>query len=253
MPSLLLLPGPPLYTPPIADTRGAASQLIVHADRVEGAVAREIPIVGQAEIPAGRHPLTWQVGLNAAAFMGLSSAGAATFDLLTFDGLFGLPMDVAWGPLELRLAWEHLSAHFADGVLRLDEAPEEVAGYSREWFDVRLGFRRGPARVFGGVRGMLHSADGRGGPGAQIGAEWLSERRVGPFAGVDLQIHTEHEGTPSVAAQAGVALRGGGGWLRLGVVAYQGPDDAGQLSSEEKSYVGGVLGLTPPRDPGRQP
>ena len=258
MPALLLLPGLSLHTPFYGATREPYTQLTVQAERIEGSIGRDIPLIGQRSLPAPAWgsrevgSLDWQVNLAAGTFMGFSPIGELTFDLLTFDGIFGLPVDLRWNQLELRVGWFHLSAHFADGIRRLPDKPDSSsqAGYSREWMDIYAAYWLGPVRPYLGARLSLHSADGQAGPGVQLGLTTSHRHSWGPYLGADLSMRREFGWQPTLSGQTGIELNGQNHTsLRLGLAGYYGMRDEGKHAGESESYLGLTLGFSPAPTP----
>ena len=126
---LTWLPAAALHTPHIASTRETTSRVVLHGAAIEAAMADGLALVG-CEIGEAELSLSLATGV----YMGFLPAAEWTFHLVTFDGLFGLPLDVRWRDLELRLSLMHHSGHFADGIDALDVPPDDDGAYSREWF-----------------------------------------------------------------------------------------------------------------------
>ena len=156
MTPLVLLPMSPLHTPDWANTREARSVVRTHTSGIEAALGEEASLIGQ-DLP---HGLRWRLGLEAAAFMSFEPEGELTFSLLTFDGIFGLPVDLAWRNWRARLEWAHLSAHFADGVRHGEELPDQdqLGPFSREWLGLSLAHQFTWLRPYIESQWIVHSA-----------------------------------------------------------------------------------------------
>ncbi len=238
-----LLPAYALFALPVADTRSPSSSVTLRWNEgfaVDAAIGVNFPLV-QWENANARV----QAGVLAAAFLGFDPAGEITFDFETFDGIFALPVDLAVGEWAGRIQWGHTSAHFGDGARNNDDGdrPNIFDAYSREWIQLQGGRRLGPARVYGGVRGITHGT-GRGAPlMVQIGGEGEGPWKLAPYAAIDLQIAGESAWKPALAGQLGGRVHVGGHRLRVGLAARTGPDDTGRLQSQEETYIGLILGF----------
>jgi len=199
-----------------------------------------------ADFPlVGWHHGAWkaQLGLEAGVFMNFDAGGTLTFDLETFDGLFGLPVDVASGPWSARLEIAHISAHYGDGVRKDGEKPTNTDAYSREFVTV-LGARTlGPARLYLGGHVVTHATPVATPWMLQVGGEIAAPWRYAPFAAVDLQLAQEHDWAPAFAAEAGLYAWSGRRRLRLGVATHTGPDDTGKYDGLDETYVGVLVGF----------
>jgi hypothetical protein len=245
--SWLLLPAA-LHSPVYIDPREPLSRVRLRSDGIDAAVGDSVPIV---ELSVGR--LQAQLGLTGAVFMGFEPGESLTFYLLTFDGLFGAPLDLRWRDWEARLQWTHLSAHFGDGVRQLDQPPplELQGAFSREWVALTLGRHLLPGTAglqelyaFAGGRAIYHAVDDGGGPALWVGAQadWLE--RHGPYLAAQLMVAAEQQWTPSVSVQAGGRLGAGGG-VRLGGVFYTGRGQAGKATGEPEQHVGLQIAFGP--------
>lgn len=250
--TLLLLPALSLHPPRLADPREWQSRLAIAPAGIDAAMADTFGFVGMDGLTLGGQPLAWQLGLGAGVYMGFLPGGELTFDLVSFDGIFGLPLDLRWGRFDARLSLTHLSAHYADGVRRIDgPLPEDTGPYSREWAELNLGVQLGPAHPYVSGRIITHSADGGAGPAVGLGVDAALPRRVSPVGGVWYGARQEQGWTPAFSAQLGLGLRADDArddvapaMLRLMADAYVGPNQAGKLEDRDERRVGFLLGFS---------
>ena len=250
--ALLLLPALSLHSGRLADPREWQSRLAVAPAGIDAAMADTFGFVGMDGLVVGGQPLAWQLGLGAGLYMGFLPGGELTFDLVTFDGVFGLPLDLTWGRLDARLALTHLSAHFADGVRQIDgPLPTDVGPYSREWVELNLGVQVGPVHPYLSGHVITHSADGGSGPAFGAGLDAELPRRISPIGGVWFGARQEQDWTPAFSAQVGVGLRTDDprsdvvpATLRLMADAYAGPNQAGKLEDRVERRIGFLLGFS---------
>jgi hypothetical protein len=243
MRGLLFLPMTPIHSPDWADTREARSVLRAHSSGLEAALGEELVLLG-LDLPNGLH---LRQGLEAAAFMSFEPEDELTFSLLTFDGIFGLPVDIQWRDWQLRMEWTHLSAHFADGIRKGDEFPEaeQTGSFSREWVGLSLGYEIAWFRPYLGSRWIIHSADQGNGAALQLGTVWNSRSSPGVYGGIDLQSRAELDWALTGAMEIGIQWFGQGGGLQLGLCGYSGMDDAGKRLGQSEQYLGLALGIRP--------
>lgn len=239
-----------LHTPVYIDPLEPMSRVRLHSDGLTAAVGQTVPVVG---VQAGE--LRAQVGLLGGVYMGFQPGRELTFYLLTFDGIFGIPVDVRWRSLEARLAVTHLSAHYGDGIRLLERypGPERQGAFSREWVALTVGAHlfEGVAGLqevyaFTGGRAIYHVVDDGGGAAAWAGvqADWLP--RHGPFAAVQVMAAGEQDWTPNVSVQVGGRL-GASGRIRLAGVFYTGRGQAGKESVDPEQHVGAQVAFSPRR------
>jgi len=234
--SLIWLPAM-VHNPHFADTRGLASRLTMHTGGLEGVMAHDQGIV--ASTMTGESGLRVQAGIFAAVYMGFDPGGELTFNLVTFDGRFGVPVDITVGRLGLRTAWVHQSGHYADGVRLQDDRPEGDVPepHSREWLEIHGHWDVDWISPYLGVGHVVHAVDGGHGQRLMMGFNGDTKGATGLYWSADLQADAERDWSPRVAAQAGVYARQTG-LLQLGLVAVHGPEDAGQKWDECEQYVG---------------
>lgn len=237
-----VLPSEGVWALPVGDPRSALSRIVLHPIedglRIDTAIGADFPFVEWRE-----GPVRAQVGLEAGVFMDFDAGGELTFDLMTFDGRFGLPVDVAAGAWSGRLEIAHLSAHWGDGVRKDGERPTNTDSYSREFVTLTVARALGPARVYAGGRALLHTMPEVPGLAAQVGAEGEGPWVVAPYAAVDLQTAAEFAWEPQVGAQLGVRVREGRRRLRVAGVVHVGPDDTGKREGVPEKYVGVLFGF----------
>ncbi len=224
------MPGSPLFASPVADPRASRMHVTWRPDgQIDAALGQVVPLVQYSG------PARVQAGLLFGTWLRFEQAGPGTFNLNTFDGSFGVPVDVELEHLAIRVAWRHTSAHIADGLDR------PTITWSREEALVQARTELGPVQLYGGASWLLRSTPELPRLGLQLGLE--SE---GPwwFASADLQLRTEDEGSPGAAAFAGLRVqRNRGPVLRLGPCAAWGPDRRGQYPNTDDPYVGLRLDL----------
>ncbi len=247
MGALLFLPAAALHPTLVADPREPRSTVTVARAAVLASLADELPVVGGEAGPGA----AWSLGVLAGVFMGFDPGGELTFNLLTFDGAFGLPLDLRAGPWNARLAWVHESAHLADGYrVSGGRPPEDALGtWSREALRLQVAREFGGFLPYLGAQGVTHAVDRGAGVGGQAGLVWAGPRHL--FAALDVRAESDTAWRPALSAEAGLAWRGEGSRvLRLGVAAYAGPQPAGRLRDEELRYVGLRLGVDRDGPPG---
>lgn len=237
----VILPAAGLLGLPVADTRSPNSAVNLRWDdgfSIDATLGASFPVL-EYRAEAG----AVQIGVEAAGFMGFDPDGALTFDLDTFDGVFGFPLSARTGPWSGRLEWAHVSAHFADGVRDNGELPGSGDQYSREYLRLLAARDLGPARVYAGARMLTHDARDSAPWMAQVGAEVFAPWRVAPYAALDLQLAQEFDWRPALGGQAGVAFPGDAARFRVAMIARRGPDDTGKLDGALESYLGLGLGF----------
>ncbi len=247
--TLTALPGDPILAVPIADTRSPLSSIVLRFDpetTLDLGVGQAIDAnmgAALALLGAQRGDLSLQLSIAASVHMGFEADAALTFGLRTFDGWFALPLDLRQGPWSARIAWVHVSAHYADGIRNNDELPPDRGSYSREALTLLVSREVGPGRVYGGGHGSYHTVHDEAPWMLQLGTEVQPDRARGPFAAFDLKLHQEHGWQPTLAAQVGGHATGPAGRFRLALAAYAGKDDTGKYLGQDERYVGLVLGF----------
>ena len=195
------------------------------------------------------HPGTdVQVGLLAGAFMAFGSGGELTFDLQTFDGRFGLPVDVRSGGWAARAEWVHVSAHYGDGIRKSGETPTNLDSYSREY--VGLAGSRDfavpdvlAARVYVGGHALIHSLPASPPLAVQVGGEIEGPWAVAPYLAADLQLAQEFSWSPAVSAQLGARVLRDRSRFRVALAVRAGPDETGKSAGIPERWVGVVFGF----------
>ncbi len=238
----IALPAEALCPTPLADTRAPRSAVtLLGADGglgVDAVIATEFPLV-LYRAPWG----SVSAGLEAGAFLRFGAGGELTFDLYTFDGLFGIPLAWAKGPWSARVAWTHLSAHYGDGVRTSGDRPTNLEAWSREQVQVQVVRTAGPARFYGGGRVLLHSLPEASPFAVQVGSEGVGPWRVSPYGAVDLQLAAETAWVPAVSGQLGGIWQAEYAALRVSAVGRIGPEDTGKMTGEIERYVGLLVGF----------
>ncbi len=184
-----------------------------------------------------------QLGIAASVHMGFEADAALTFGLRTFDGWFAFPFDLRQGPWSARLAWVHVSAHYADGIRNATDLPTDRGSYSREALVALVARDLGFGRVYGGGHANYHTVHDEAPLMLQLGAELRPAGPRGAYGALDLKLHQEHAWQPTLAAQVGLYAAGGAGRFRLAATAYAGKDDTGKYLGEDERYLGLVLGF----------
>lgn len=241
-PAWVALPAESAWVHPVADTRSPLSTVTLRsaggALALDGALGAEFPLVAR-RWEGGRA----QLGLEAGAFMGFGAGGELTFDLYTFDGVFGAALDLETGPWGGRLAWTHTSAHYGDGVRKGDDRPANLDAWSRERVGLDGARELGPARLWLRASALVHAVPATPpltfGAAAQVEAPW----RVAPYAAGEVEVAQEHDWRPAFDLQGGVRVLGGAGRLRVALAGRLGPDDTGKLEGADERWVGVVLGF----------
>ena len=239
------LPALALHTPHIASTRETTSRVVLRAAGIEAAMADGLALaggsLGEAEV---------SLSLATGVYMGFLPGAEWTFHLVTFDGQFGLPIDVRWRNLEGRLSLVHLSGHFADGIDELDVMPEDGGAYSREWIALSGGVHLLPFAAGGElypyaeVRYVHHIVDAEPSVGGAVGVNLDWRRPLGPYLGAHLSGAAEGAWRPTVAAEAGLQIAGARD-LRVGLAVYSGDNDAGKFSGSDEQYIGLSVSFAP--------
>ncbi|MDP6931761.1 MAG: hypothetical protein QGG40_02550 [Myxococcota bacterium] len=236
---LRLLPGLTLFAPRMADTREVGSWLVWHPSGIEAALGGDMALLG-GELANG---VEWRTGLRAGSFMGFHPGDSLTFHLETFDGLFGVPLEVGWKGVELELTWSHVSAHFADGLRAQGERPpEDSEPYSLEWIELGLGYGAEWFRPYAAVRSTVHTVSGETGSELRGGWTALGRGSLAPYHAFDVHGALQGDEIATVATQAGIrwSTRNGPS-MRGGVTAHRGLDEAGKRAESREQYVGVLL------------
>ena len=226
---LTWFPAEPLLEPSLADPRAPASQVSTHLgqDHLDATLGLDVPIAQVEDV---------QVHLVAGGWMSFRQDGPLTYALLTFDGTFGVPVQVAWEGWRFEAGWRHVSAHLADGTRMNGPELRIPITWSREVLWTRAARPVGPVTPWVGASYLARTTPVVQRWGAEVGAraEWrvlFAEVEVGWEEGL------------GVGAFAGVHRRP----VHFGLVAYRGPDRRGQYLGEEAAWIGLKLALTSPR------
>lgn len=254
----LLFPEPE-FELPVADTGSPLSSVTLRWDdrfTVDATLAADFPVVAWRTAST-----SLSFGVEAAGRMGFYPEPSLRFNLETFDGTFGFPVSFTAGAWSARLDVAHTSAHYADGAAIPDGVVPDQVAFSREWVRL-LGSRAlGPARLYAGLRALVH--DVRDAPPwmVQVGGELAGPWSVAPFVAVDLQLAQEAAWEPAFAGQAGVrVVTDGGQRLRVALAGRVGPEDTGRLTGQHEAWIGATIGfdrtgrlaaLAPPPGPTR--
>lgn len=239
------LPALALHTPYIASTRETTSRVILRSSGIEAAMADGLSLfggaVGEVEV---------SLSLATGVYMGFLPGAEWTFHLVTFDGQFGLPIDVRWRNLEARLSIVHQSGHFADGIDELEVPPEDGGADSREWIALSGGVHLLPFAAGGElypyaeIRYVHHIVDAEPTVGLAVGVNLDWRRPLGPYLGSHLSASAEGAWQPTVAAELGLQISGARD-LRIGLAAYAGANDAGKLAGTDEQYLGVSVSFAP--------
>ena len=239
------LPAMALHTPHIASTRAPISRIVLRGSGIEATMADGLALIGG---PVGETEVS--LSLTTGVFMGFLPGAEWTFHLVTFDGLFGLPVDVRWRNLEGRLALVHHSGHFADGIDKLDSIPEDGGAYSREWLSLSGGAHLlvfedgGELYPYAEVRYVYHIVDADPTIGVSAGMNMDFGRPVGPYFGMHLSGTAEQDWWPTLAGEVGISVAGARA-LRVGLAGYIGEDDAGKFAGQAERYLGLSVSFAP--------
>jgi len=236
-----LLPATSAWAVPVADTRSPLTTVSLLADdglAIDVGLAADFPLVRWSP---GETELT--LGLAAGTWMRFGAGGELTFDLLTFDGLFALPLDLRSGRWAGRLQWAHVSAHWGDGVRKADEKPTNLDPWSREYLQVQGGPRLGPVRLYAGARALVHSLPGAPPLAFQAGGEVWGRWTTAPYLAADVQFAQEFGWAPALAGQLGVSWARGPSRLRVALAGRVGPEDTGKLAGAREATLGLLVGF----------
>ena len=230
------LPSEPLFARPLADPREPSSSLTVNSDaRIRAALASELGLV-----QVGRR-LRAQVGISAGTWMDFRAEEGLTFAFDSFDGRFGIPVDLAWPGGRLRVGWRHTSAHLADGQRTAQNHPPHITWSREEAYALGSG-AVGPITAYLGGSWLIRTLPDLPRAGVQAGFVARVGRRY--YGAVDLQLRGEDDWQPGVSGRAGVWLGPGASPpLRVGLAAYEGPDRRGQFLGLDETWVGLQVGI----------
>lgn len=245
---LTVLPEESAWTLPVADTRSPLSSVLLRSSDsgigIDATLAADFPLLDYAPCD-GTHV---QVGLLAGAFMAFGSGGELTFDLQTFDGRFGLPVDVRSGAWAARAEWVHVSAHYGDGIRKSGQTPTNLDSYSREY--VGLAGSRDfavpgalAARVYVGGHALVHSLPDAPPFAVQGGGELEGPWSVAPYLAADVQLAQEFSWAPAVSAQLGARVLRGRSRFRVALAVRAGPDETGKSAGVDERWIGVVFGF----------
>jgi hypothetical protein len=239
-----------LHTNHFASTRESVSRVVLRGAGIDAAMADGLALVGgqvgEAEV---------SLSLSCGVYMGFLPGAEWTFHLVTFDGLFGLPVDVRWRNLEGRLALVHASGHFADGVDELDPIPPDGGAWSREWLSLAGGAHLfdldgGELYPYAEIRYIYHIVDGQPTLGGAVGVNLDWRRPVGAYLGAHLSASGDPAWWPTLAGEVGGQLAGSRA-LRIGLAGYIGENDAGKFAGEAERYLGLSVSFAPLRPAAR--
>lgn len=245
---LTVLPEQSVWTLPVADTRSPLSAVLLRSSDsgvgIDATLGADFPVLDY-ELREGTH---LQVGLLAGAFMAFGSGGELTFDLQTFDGRFGLPVDARSGAWAARAEWVHVSAHYGDGVRKSGQTPTNLDAYSREY--IGLAGSRDlavpdtiAARVYAGGHALVHSLPDAPPFAVQGGGELEGPWSVAPYLAADVQLAQEFGWAPAVSAQLGARVLRGRSRFRIALAVRAGPDETGKSAGTDERWVGVVFGF----------
>jgi len=246
------LEGEPLYQLPLADTRSPLSHVTLRRDYATGVgelleFGKVIDAAIAAEIRIGELSVAgWQVQplISAATFLGFRSEQELTFDLLTFDGYFGFPVDIRRDIWAARFQWAHVSAHTADGMRKVQPDPPIPEGaWSKEYWQLQGGPQLDWWSAYGGVQLVTHSIHDSGRWGLQLGGAVEGPWAVAPYAAFDFKTQQTFDWAVTTSGQIGARVDGERQRIRLGLSYYRGLEDTGKLEGREERYLGLVLGL----------
>ena len=226
----LWLPEPSLLAPSLADPRAPISQVTTRFgdDRLDATLGIDAPLVQVHAV---------QLHLVAAGWMSFRQDGPLTYALLTFDGTFGVPVQVEYERWRFEGGWQHQSAHLADGTRMTGERHIPIS-YSREVLWTRVAAELGPVTPWLGGSFLARSTPALS-PWAVQAVAQAQWRFL--FASVDLQLRAED---PDLAVGAWLGVQHDQR-VNFGLYGYRGPDRRGQFLGEDDTWVGLRLALRP--------
>ncbi len=194
--------------------------------------------------PGPIRPEGWQIDVEGAAFPRL--ALDYDRDLLGVDFRFGVPLTLRRGPLEVKLAYFHLSSHMGDELLLKD--PDAVRiNYVRDALVLGLSvYPRHNLRLYGEA-GWAFYIDGGARPWEfQVGVDMAPTHPTGfrgaPFVAVNGRLRQENDFGGNLTVQAGWMWRSEAGrTLRGGFHFFQGQAEQFQWFERHERLVGGGL------------
>jgi hypothetical protein len=236
---LTMLPGQRLTPLLAADPHETANGLVFRGGEppLEGVVG---DTAGLLRLETG--PVTLQLELGAAIYLGFLPGDGFTFGVATVDGLIRMPVSMAWGDARLSLEWVHVSAHHADGVRYDEQLPDNTGAYSRESMRLLGSWVLPRVQPYLGVRQLVHSIPQAPGFGVQTGLGAHGQRRVTWYQALDLAWAADTDWETRASWQGGLLLRRDEGQaLRGGLIAFRGPALAGKREGELDAFIGGLL------------
>lgn len=242
------LPAESVWALPVADTRSPLSTVLIRSNAdgvgIDAALGADFPIL-ELRFSSG---VDVQVGLGAGAFMAFGAGGELTFDLQTFDGRFGLPIDVRGGRWAVRAEWIHLSAHYGDGIRKSGSTPSNLGSYSREFIEVLTSRDLDvpnvlDARAYVGGHAVIHALPEALPFALQAGGEIFGPWSLAPYVAVDVQMAEEFAWTPAVTGQIGARYSRGRSRFRLAVAGRSGPDETGKTAGTPEHWLGLMFGF----------
>jgi hypothetical protein len=240
------LPEASLLPPALADTTETVPSLAVRSSEVPRIAVTLGESFGIYRLDAGS--FGFQGNLGAGLFVGFTPGGEMTFDMLTADGVVRLSVAGAHGPYRVMAEWSHLSAHFADGLRSQEDRPLHPCAFSRESLRLLGAWTDGRIAPYAGFTELLHAIPEAERPGFQLGWSSQPRRHAGLYHAFDLKTQAELDWKPSLSAQVGLLFRPTPGpGFRVGLSAFAGPDDTGQLWGQDERYIGGLIGFVPPQ------
>ncbi|MCP4806148.1 MAG: hypothetical protein GY913_05120 [Proteobacteria bacterium] len=230
------LPAAPLDPPSLADPRALrpSASLRFASDRLDASLGTAQPLVQLGDT------VQVQVQLAGGGWMSFQQTGDATFALTTFDGRFGLPVQIGWDLWVAEAGWIHTSAHLADGTRMSGEHRTPIT-WSREELYADLSRRVGPARIEAGASALARTTPDLGRGGLHFGGD-AAWRFL--FVAANLSLRAEYDWDPGVQGLLGVrhvTEQGTAGHLALQL--YDGPDRRGQYQGEDDRFVGLTFGF----------
>ncbi len=165
-------------------------------------------------------------------------------DNLGWDGLYGFHLAwLAHPRLVLRMGMAHDSSHLGDEFI--ENTGRRRIEYTRE--ELLAGMRYSPLESlsvyaeYGWAYDMRNEdlmEEGRVQLGLEIEPEpMLWNRRLAPFAALDVSAFEEDDGEENLTVQLGVVRHGEGGSWRLGVEYYDGRSPIGEFFQERERHL----------------
>ncbi|MCA9245722.1 MAG: DUF1207 domain-containing protein [Planctomycetales bacterium] len=185
----------------------------------------------------------WQLDLEGAAFPRLDLED--DWEMLSSDFRFGVPLTVAGGPLQAKLAYYHLSSHLGDELILRDPGrflPARL-NFSRDVLVAGAGIFPIPALRLYGEAGWAMASDVARPWEFQFGFDYSPVAETlfwpAPFAAMNVHLREEVDYSGTFAVQAGAQWRGRRGHLlRVGGHFLTGPANQYEFFHTSEEQIG---------------